>query len=522
MEINGKEVEVNRKDAVVRDFDKQYCELLKKILEEGELFENRTGVDTLSIPGGGYVFDVGNEFPILESKKVILRKALSELLWIYQAQTNDVSWLRERGNDIWDKWAVDSDGIYRVYEADTENYDADKEVNVRDVDGNIIIGMKAKSLIEGKNIKEAKFFGKEYAGTIARGYGYIIGEYKRFDYVRNSLANYPHDRRMVISLWQDADLRMAVLPPCVWSNEYKVYKGTLNCFVDQRSADVPDSAYDDGHVLKKTIQDLKRLKDSQKPFFLACGFWKPHLPFCAPKKYWDMYPSISIASNRFRPSDLPDEVQNSSEIYAYARVSSPTDEEFLRQVKTGYYACVSYIDHLFGVLMDTLDELNLSNNTIVVLLGDHGWDLGEHQFVGKHNLFNITTRVPLIVRVPGLKAGRSYSMVELVDIYPSLCELCGIREPENQLDGKSFVPILKNPRKKVKNNVYVQWQGGDDLLNSRFNFAWWEKSSHMMLFDHQIDPQENKNRSDDSQYFSIKDKLFKRLKNIKKYAFRKH
>ena len=239
MEINGKEVEVNRKDAVVRDFDKQYCELLKKILEEGELFENRTGVDTLSIPGGGYVFDVGNEFPILESKKVILRKALSELLWIYQAQTNDVSWLRERGNDIWDKWAIDSDGIYRVYEADTENYDGDKEVNVRDLDDNIIIGMKAKSLIEGKNIKEAKFFGKEYAGTIAKGYGYLIGEYKRFDYVRNSLANYPHDRRMVISLWQDADLRMAVLPPCVWSNEYKVYKGTLNCFVDQRSADVP-------------------------------------------------------------------------------------------------------------------------------------------------------------------------------------------------------------------------------------------------------------------------------------------
>lgn len=239
MEINGKEVEVNRKDAVVRDFDKQYCELLKKILEEGELFENRTGVDTLSIPGGGYVFDVGNEFPILESKKVILRKALSELLWIYQAQTNDVSWLRERENDIWDKWAVDSDGIYRVYEADTENYDGDKEVNVRDVDGNIIIGMKAKSLIEGKNIKEAKFFGKEYAGTIARGYGYIIGKYKRFDYVRNSLANYPHDRRMLISLWQDADLRTAVLPSCVWSNEYKVYKGTLNCFVDQRSADVP-------------------------------------------------------------------------------------------------------------------------------------------------------------------------------------------------------------------------------------------------------------------------------------------
>ena len=239
MEINGKEVKINRKDAVVRDFDKQYCELLKKILEEGELFENRTGVDTLSIPGGGYVFDVGNEFPILESKKIMLKNALSELLWIYQAQTNIVSWLRERGNNIWNEWEVDSDGIYRIYESTTEEYDEDKEVNVYDLDGNIIIGMKAKSNIEGKNIKAAKYFGKEFAGTIGTAYGYIIKKYKRLDYVINALINNPHDRRMVISLWQDADLRTAVLPSCVWSNEYKVYKGTLNCFVDQRSADVP-------------------------------------------------------------------------------------------------------------------------------------------------------------------------------------------------------------------------------------------------------------------------------------------
>lgn len=239
MEINGKEIKINRKDAVVRDFDKQYCELLKKILEEGELFENRTGVDTLSIPGGGYVFDVGNEFPILESKKIMLKNALSELLWIYQVQTNVVSWLRERDNNIWNEWEVDSDGIYRIYESTTEEYDEDKEVNVYDLDGNIIIGMKAKSNIEGKNIKAAKYFGKEFAGTIGTAYGYIIKKYKRLDYVINALINNPHDRRMVISLWQDADLRTAVLPSCVWSNEYKVYKGTLNCFVDQRSADVP-------------------------------------------------------------------------------------------------------------------------------------------------------------------------------------------------------------------------------------------------------------------------------------------
>ena len=239
MVINGKEVKVNRENAIVRDFDKQYCGLLKKILNEGELFENRTGVDTLSIPGGGYVFDVGKEFPILESKKIVLKNALSELLWIYQAQTNVVSWLRERGNNIWNEWEVDSDGIYRIYESTTEEYDKDKEVNVYDLDGNIIIGMKAKSNIEGKNIKAAKYFGKEFAGTIGTAYGYIINKYKRLDYVINALINNPHDRRMLISLWQDADLRTAVLPSCVWSSTYKVYEGTLNCFVEQRSADVP-------------------------------------------------------------------------------------------------------------------------------------------------------------------------------------------------------------------------------------------------------------------------------------------
>ena len=160
MEINGKEVEVNRKDAVVRDFDKQYCELLKKILEEGELFENRTGVDTLSIPGGGYVFDVGNEFPILESKKIMLKNALSELLWIYQAQTNVVSWLRERGNNIWNEWEVDSDGIYRIYESTTEEYDEDKEVNVYDLATSFqdvvvdILTKKTMRAVKEYNVKE--------------------------------------------------------------------------------------------------------------------------------------------------------------------------------------------------------------------------------------------------------------------------------------------------------------------------------------------------------------------------------
>lgn len=240
MVINGKEFNsLSKEDYKVRDFDKAYCELLKDILKNGELFENRTGIDTLSVEGVNFKLDLGKEFPLLESKKVLLKNALSEMLWIYQAQTNDVSWLRERGNNIWNEWEVDSDGIYRIYESTTENYDKDKEVNVYDLDGNIIIGMKAKSNIEGKNIKAAKFYGREYAGTIGTAYGYIINKYKRLDYVLNSLKNNPHDRRMLISLWQDADLRTAVLPSCVWSSEWKVKNGKLNSYIHQRSADVP-------------------------------------------------------------------------------------------------------------------------------------------------------------------------------------------------------------------------------------------------------------------------------------------
>jgi thymidylate synthase len=239
VEINGNEIKVNRENAIVRDFDKKYCELLKKILEEGELFENRTGIDTLSIEGVNFKLDLGKEFPLLESKKVLLKNALSEILWIYQVQTNDVSWLKKRGNNIWNEWEIDSDGIYRIYEPITENYDENKEVNVKDLDGNIIIGMKAKSNIEGKNIKAAKYFGKEYVGTIGTAYGYIINKYKRLDYVLDALKNNPHDRRMLISLWQDADLKTAVLPSCVWSSEWKVKNGKLNSYIHQRSADVP-------------------------------------------------------------------------------------------------------------------------------------------------------------------------------------------------------------------------------------------------------------------------------------------
>ena len=221
-------------------------------------------------------------------------------------------------------------------------------------------------------------------------------------------------------------------------------------------AEVPDTAYDDGKLALKAIADLKRLKEQGKPFFMACGFWKPHLPFNAPKKYWDLYDreKIPVANNRFRPKDLPNEVKNSTEIYAYARTTTADDISFQKEAKHGYYACLSYVDAQIGKVLDALDELGLANNTIVVLLGDHGWHLGEHNFLGKHNLMDRSTHVPLIVRVPGLKKGKTKSMVEFVDLYPTLCELCHLPIPKNQLDGTSFVPILTNLKAKIKDQVY--------------------------------------------------------------------
>ena len=273
------------------------------------------------------------------------------------------------------------------------------------------------------------------------------------------------------------------------------------------SADVEDNAYDDGKLAERTVRDLKRLKELGEPFFLACGFWKPHLPFNAPKRYWDLYrrEEIPMPENRYRPEGLPEQVRNSSEIYAYARVTDTSDIEFQREVKHGYYACLSYVDAQIGKVLNALDELGLADNTIVVLLGDHGWNLGEHNFIGKHNLMDRSTHVPLIIRVPGMKKGQTESMVEFVDLYPTLCELCGLPLPEGQLSGQSFARVFDDLEARTKEEVYIQWEGADNAVDRRFSYAqWMEKGEKVaeMLFDHQIDPEENRNRAGEAEYES--------------------
>ena len=237
-------------------WDKEYLKLCKKILKEEVEVKNRTGINTIKIPSYDLHFDLKDEFPILQTKQLFSRQAIIEMLWIWQMGSNDVRELQKRNVHIWDEWEVDEDGIYRIYEPYGE-YDPNREVEVidplsvpvddpfgmrhefqtkKDENGNV---MKAKSLIEGKTIKMAKYYGKEYAHTIGSAYGFIVNRYNHTRNLIDTLKNNPEDRRMVKSLWQDEFLRTAVLPSCVWSTEWGVTNDELNLMVHQRSCDVP-------------------------------------------------------------------------------------------------------------------------------------------------------------------------------------------------------------------------------------------------------------------------------------------
>lgn len=286
------------------------------------------------------------------------------------------------------------------------------------------------------------------------------------------------------------------------------------------AAEVDDSAYPDGQIADKTITDLKRMKKEGKPFFLACGFIKPHLPFYAPKKYWDLYDSgsLDLAPNRKLPTNAPSLLKGSDEVHSYHdRGMKYNSDEWHRACRHGYYACVSYIDAQVGRLLKTLDDLNLRKNTIVVLWGDHGWHLGEHNFWGKHNVMHLSTRSPLIVSDPKSKAGQKCErLVEFVDLYPTLMELVGLKTINEGLQGTSFKPLLEKPRTAWKKAAFSKYGPAVSVVTNRFNYAEF-KNGEKMLFDLNMDPDENTNLATSPKQ---KENL-KRLANLLKEGWQK-
>lgn len=196
-------------------WDKEYIKLCKKILKDGVEVENRTGINSIKIPGYSFEFDLSKEFPALTTKQLFFRQAILEMLWIYQVQSNDVRWLQDRNVHIWDEWEIHEDGRWYANQM------------VLDKDGKLV----KKDIV--------KDFGKEWAHTIGTAYGWINNKFQNTQRLIDTLKNNPNDRRMLMTLWQDDYIKTAVLPSCVWSSEWDVTDGKLNCWVHQRSCDVP-------------------------------------------------------------------------------------------------------------------------------------------------------------------------------------------------------------------------------------------------------------------------------------------
>ncbi len=196
-------------------WDKEYIKLCKKILKEGKQVSNRTGIDTIKIPGYSFEFDLSKEFPALTTKQLFFRQAIVEMLWIYQVQSNDVRWLQERNVHIWDEWKIQEDGKWYATQM------------LPDENG---------KLTKQKVVKE---FGKDWAHTIGTAYGWINNKFQNTQRLIETIKSNPTDRRMLMTMWQDDYIKTAVLPSCVWSSEWDVTDGKLNCWVHQRSCDVP-------------------------------------------------------------------------------------------------------------------------------------------------------------------------------------------------------------------------------------------------------------------------------------------
>jgi arylsulfatase A-like enzyme len=270
---------------------------------------------------------------------------------------------------------------------------------------------------------------------------------------------------------------------------------------------------------------MQEIKD--RPFFLAVGFIKPHLPFVAPKKYWDLYrpDDIPMAPNPFPPKDAPPQaLTNWGELRAYSDIpdTGPMTDQQKRTLKHGYYACVSYVDAQIGRLLDEIERLQLRDRTIIILWGDHGWKLGEHDSWCKHTNFENDTRAPLICSAPGqeAKGSMTQALVEFVDIYPSLCELARLPLPAH-LEGSSFAPLLDKPDEPWKQAAFSQYPRGRRVMGysmrtDRYRFTRWLRPDGTAvateLYDHATDPQENVNLAGLSQNGELVERLTEQLK----------
>jgi len=278
--------------------------------------------------------------------------------------------------------------------------------------------------------------------------------------------------------------------------------------ISHEMAQVNDTAYFDGKIAQKGIADLHALKNKKEPFFLALGFMKPHLPFNAPKKYWDLYDrnKIELPKSYIQPKSTPRKAfHNFGELRQYNNVPKKGDipADLAKELIHGYYACVSYVDAQIGLVLDELKHLELEEDTIVILWGDHGWNLGDHKLWCKHVTFETALRTPLLIKVPGKTKGeKTEAITEYIDIYPSLVELVGLETPDT-VEGKSFVPII-NGEGSDKDWAVSKFKDAVTLIKGDLFYTEWTKDDGVayarMLFDHKTDALELDNLAEKPEY----------------------
>lgn len=271
------------------------------------------------------------------------------------------------------------------------------------------------------------------------------------------------------------------------------------------SAVVEDEGYPDGLTAKLAIQKISELKNNDKPFFLAVGFFKPHLPFNAPKKYWDMYdankiplsPSPNIPENVNKASLHPSGEFNSYQLGdEKVSLDRPVSDQYARKLRHGYFACISYVDAQIGKVLQELEKQGLAHNTIVVLWGDHGWHLGDQRVWGKHTCFETALRTALIIKNPKMKQGvKVNNIVSTIDIYPTLMDFCGILAPKD-ISGHSLKSrLMKKQPVNIKNVAYSYYNKGITVRTQRYRLTQYFRDAQptIELYDHVKDPNETKN-----------------------------
>lgn len=266
----------------------------------------------------------------------------------------------------------------------------------------------------------------------------------------------------------------------------------------------PDEEQTDGKVATEAIRLLEENRD--RPFFLAVGFFRPHSPYVAPKKYFDLYPLETIPA----PADPTQDLKDIPEAALWVRPPNwGLGDDAMRRATRGYYAAISFTDAQVGRVLDALERLGLEENTIVVFWGDHGYSLGEHGQWMKQNLFEEVARAPFIIAAPGLAAGEATARtVEVLDLYPTLADLAGLPAPE-RVQGRSLRPLLTTPEAPWPHAAYTQTPRrrgeskffGRSVRTERWRYTEWDEGRRgVELYDHATDPEERTNLADDPRY----------------------